>query len=56
VPVTILLTSVVRAIQHTDLWDAATRVSAYKKRCEARPAWKRTLAAYEERLATRAAQ
>jgi glutathione S-transferase len=47
----ILLTSVLRFIQHTDLLDAAPHVSAYKKRCEARRAWTRVLAPYEERLA-----
>jgi glutathione S-transferase len=46
----ILLTSVVRFIQHTGLLDAAPDVSAYKERCEARPAWRRVIAAYEERL------
>jgi glutathione S-transferase len=47
----ILLISVLRFIQHTDLLEDVPAVSAYKTRCEARPAWKRVLAAYEARLA-----
>jgi glutathione S-transferase len=47
----ILLISVLRFIQHTDLLGDVPAVSAYKARCEARPAWKRVLAAYEARLA-----
>jgi glutathione S-transferase len=30
--------------------DGFPRVSAYRERCEARPAWRRTLDAYEQRL------
>lgn len=47
----ILMTSVLRFIQHTDLLDAAPNVAAYKARCEQRPAWKKVLAAHEKRLA-----
>jgi glutathione S-transferase len=47
----ILLTSALRMLQHTDLLDAAPNVAAYKVRCEARPAWGKIYAAYEQRLA-----
>jgi glutathione S-transferase len=47
----ILMTSALRLLQHTDLLDAARNVSAYKARCEARPAWGKVYAAYEQRLA-----
>ncbi len=30
--------------------DGFPRVSAYRERCEARPAWRRTMDAYEQRL------
>jgi len=46
----ILMTSVLRFIQHTDLLDAAPNVAAYKARCEKRPAWKKVLAEHEQRL------
>ena len=47
----ILMTSALRMLQHTDLLDAAPNVAAYKVRCEARPAWGKIYAAYEQRLA-----
>lgn len=47
----ILMLSVLRFIQHTDLLDAVPKVAAFKARCEGRPAWKKCLAAYERRLA-----
>jgi len=47
----ILMTSALRMLQHTDLLDAAPDVAAYKARCEARPAWSKIYAAYEQRLA-----
>jgi glutathione S-transferase len=47
----ILMTSALRLLQHTDLLDAAPNVAAYKVRCEARPAWRKIYAAYEQRLA-----
>ena len=47
----ILMSSALREIQHTDLLDGATNVAAYKARCEARPAWRKIYAAYEQRLA-----
>jgi len=49
----ILMISVLRFIQHTDLPGAVQNVAAYKSRCEDRPAWKKTFAAYEQRLAGR---
>lgn len=47
----ILLSTVLRQIQHTDLLGAAPNVGAYKARCENRPAWKKTYAEYQQRLA-----
>jgi glutathione S-transferase len=47
----ILMSATLRLIQHTDLLDAAPNVAAYKARCEARPAWRKIYAAYEQRLA-----
>jgi glutathione S-transferase len=47
----ILMTSALRLLQHTQLLDATPNVAAYKVRCEARPAWKKIYAAYEQRLA-----
>jgi glutathione S-transferase len=47
----ILMTTVLRIVQHTDLLDAAPSVAAYRARCEARPAWRRVLAEHEQRLA-----
>jgi glutathione S-transferase len=47
----ILMCTVLRMIQHTDLLEAAPNVVAYKQRCESRPAWRKIYAAYEQRLA-----
>ena len=47
----ILMATVLRLVQHTDLLGAVTHVAAYRARCEERPAWKKILAAYEQRLA-----
>ncbi|HZF32060.1 MAG TPA: glutathione S-transferase family protein [Gammaproteobacteria bacterium] len=47
----ILMSSALREIQHTDLLGGAPNVAAYKTRCEARPAWRKIYAAYEQRLA-----
>jgi glutathione S-transferase len=47
----ILLSAVLRLVQHTDLLLAAPRLSSYKARCEARPAWRKVLAEHQERLA-----
>jgi glutathione S-transferase len=47
----ILMTTVLRLVQHTDLLRAAPHVAAYKGRCEERPASKKVVAAHHERLA-----
>lgn len=47
----ILMTSVLRLVQHTDLLRAAPKVAAYKARCEERPASKKVVAAHHQRLA-----
>ncbi|HET7131041.1 MAG TPA: glutathione S-transferase family protein [Gammaproteobacteria bacterium] len=47
----ILLSSALRTIQHTDLLDGAPNIADYKARCEARSAWRKIYAAYEQRLA-----
>ncbi len=47
----ILLTHVLRLVQHTDLLRVVPHVAAYKERCEARPAWQKVIAAHLERLA-----
>jgi glutathione S-transferase len=47
----ILLTHVLRLVQHTDLLRAAPNVAAYQQRCEARPAWRKVVAEHLERLA-----
>ena len=46
----ILMTTVLRAVRTSTLLGDFPRVSAYGARCEARPAWNRTLEAYERRL------
>jgi glutathione S-transferase len=46
----ILMTTVLREVRNAGVLDGFPRVSAYRERCEARPAWRRTLAAYEQRL------
>jgi glutathione S-transferase len=46
----ILMTTVLREVRNSGVLDAFPRVSAYRERCEARPAWRRTLDAYEQRL------
>lgn len=46
----ILLTSVLRGVRRTDLLEPYPRLTAYYRRCLARPAWERTLALYAERL------
>jgi glutathione S-transferase len=47
----ILMCSALRQIQHTNLLDSRPHISAYKQRCEARPAWQKVHAAYRQRLA-----
>jgi glutathione S-transferase len=46
----ILMTTVLREVRNAGVLDGFPRVSAYRERCEARPAWRRTLEAYEQRL------
>jgi len=46
----ILMATVLREVRHAGVLDGFPRVSAYRERCEARPAWRRTLDAYEQRL------
>jgi glutathione S-transferase len=47
----ILLSSVLRFVQHTDLLRGAPNVVSYKERCEARPAWRKVLEAHLQRVA-----
>jgi glutathione S-transferase len=47
----VLMTTVLRIVQHTDLLNAAPNVAAYKARCEKRPAWTKVLSEHEKRLA-----
>jgi len=47
----ILMSSVLRLVQHTDLLRATPHVAAYKARCEERPASKKVVAAHHQRLA-----
>ncbi len=46
----IMMAGVLRTIRRTDLMAPFPRVKAYYERCQARPAWQRTLALYAERL------
>ena len=46
----ILMTSVLRFIQHTDLLSAVPHVAAYKARCEKRPAFEKVLSDQEARF------
>lgn len=47
----ILMVAALCQIQHTDLLDPFPSVTSYRSRCLARPAWRRCLEAYHERLA-----
>ena len=47
----ILMTSVLRFIQYTDLLGAAPHVAAYKARCEKRPAFEKVLDDQKKRIA-----
>jgi glutathione S-transferase len=49
----IMLAGVLRGIRKTDLMDPFPKVKAYCERCQARPAWQRTLALYAERVGVR---
>jgi glutathione S-transferase len=44
------MTTVLREVRGSDVLASHPRVRAYQARCEARPAWQRTLDAYERRL------
>lgn len=46
----IMLAGVLRTIRKTDLMDPFPRLKAYHERCQARPAWQRTLEFYAQRL------
>jgi len=49
----IMMAGVLRGIRKTDLMEPFPRVKAYFERCQARPAWQRTLGLYAERLGVR---
>ena len=46
----ILMTTILREVRKTDLIERFPALKDYYGRCEARPAWRRTLRAYEERM------
>jgi len=46
----ILMTTVLREVRNAGVLEGFPRVSAYRERCEGRPAWTRTLEVYEQRL------
>ena len=46
----ILMATVLHEIQHTDLLAIYPNVTSYMRRCDGRPAWRRCLDAYKERL------
>jgi glutathione S-transferase len=46
----IMLSCVLRAIRKADIMNPFPNLKAYFERCQARPAWQRTLALYAERL------
>ncbi len=46
----IMMACVLRSIRKTDLMAPFPKLGAYYERCQARPAWQRTLALYAERL------
>ncbi len=46
----IMMAGVLRGIRKSDLMEPFPRLKAYFERCQARPAWQRTLALYAERL------
>jgi glutathione S-transferase len=46
----IMMAGVLRGIRKTDIMDPFPRLKAYYARCQARPAWQRTLGLYAERL------
>ena len=46
----IMMACDLRGIRKTDLMDPFPKLKAYYERCQARPAWQRTLALYAERI------
>jgi glutathione S-transferase len=46
----IMMAGVLRTIRKTDLMDPFPNIKAYFERCQARPAWQRTLGLYAERV------
>ncbi|WP_342379549.1 glutathione S-transferase family protein [Myxococcus stipitatus] len=46
----ILMATVLREVRNAGVLEGFPKVSAYRVRCESRPAWQRTLDAYEQRL------
>jgi glutathione S-transferase len=46
----IMMAGVLRSVRKTDLLVPFPKLKAYYERCQARPAWQRTLALYAERL------
>jgi glutathione S-transferase len=46
----IMMAGVLRGIRKTDLMEPFPKTKAYFERCQARPAWQRTLGLYAERL------
>jgi glutathione S-transferase len=46
----IMMAGVLRGIRKTDLMEPFPRIKAYYERCQARPAWQRTLGLYAERV------
>jgi glutathione S-transferase len=46
----VMMTTVLREVRKTDLVERFPAVKDYFARCEARPAWRRTLRAYEARM------
>lgn len=46
----IMMAGVLRTIRKTDLTEPFPKLKAYFERCQARPAWQRTLGLYAERL------
>ena len=46
----IMMAGVLRGIRKSDLMEPFPRIKAYYERCQARPAWQRTLGLYAERL------
>lgn len=49
----VMMAGVLRSIRKTDLLKPFPRLEAYFQRCQARPAWQRTLGLYAERLGVR---